>query len=169
MRAVGSTLVSADDGRPPARRIISQLLRALGVVTFATTALGAQAPDASSGVVAGTVVTQSGGVPVPSVTVLVDGTERGAVTDAGGRFRITGLSGASVNVTARRIGYRAETVAARVGDEHLRIALSERAVELNSVVVTGTAGATQRREIGNAVSQIQASDIVPTAPVQNVQ
>ena len=169
MRAVGSTMVSVGHRRSPVRRVLPLLAVALALVVGATTTLAAQQPDASSGIVAGTVVTERGGVAIPSVTVLVEGTDRGAVTDAAGRFRITGVDGQSVRVTARRIGYRPETVAARVGDESVRIALAERAVELNSVVVTGTAGATQRREIGNAVSQINASDIVATAPVQNVQ
>ncbi|MHB1225572.1 MAG: SusC/RagA family TonB-linked outer membrane protein, partial [Gemmatimonadaceae bacterium] len=44
-----------------------------------------------------------------------------------------------------------------------------RAVELDQLVVTGTAGGTESRAIGNAVSQIKASDIVATQPVQNLQ
>ncbi|MGH7575423.1 MAG: TonB-dependent receptor domain-containing protein, partial [Longimicrobiales bacterium] len=39
----------------------------------------------------------------------------------------------------------------------LRIALSETAIELDEVVVTGTAGAVERRSIGNAVSTIDAA------------
>jgi TonB-linked SusC/RagA family outer membrane protein len=74
-----------------------------------------------------------------------------------------------VRLTVRRIGYRPSTVTARVGDTDLRVVLAERAVELNQVVVTGTAGVAEKRAIGNAVSTVKVSDVVATQPVRNVQ
>ncbi|MGH7458573.1 MAG: SusC/RagA family TonB-linked outer membrane protein, partial [Longimicrobiaceae bacterium] len=47
----------------------------------------------------------------------------------------------------------------------LRIALSETAIELDEVVVTGTAGAVERRSIGNAVSTIDAAAVMDIAPI----
>ena len=150
--------------RAAAGRTVRTVLLSLAGLLAPLPALTAQ-----EGVVAGTVVAERTGAPIPDVQVLAEGTQRGAASDAAGRFRIAGLSGDSVRLVVRRIGYRPLTVGARVGDLNVRIALVERAVELNTVVVTGTAGATTRREIGNAVSQIKASEVVATAPVSNVQ
>ena len=169
MTVVGSTPVNAGHWRSPVRQLLSITACALAVTAVAASALGAQQPDAPQGMVGGTVIAERTGAPIPEVQVLVEGTTRGAVSDAAGRFRIIGLAGDSVRLSVRRIGYRPESVGASVGDENVRIALVERAVELNGVVVTGTAGATQRRELGNAVSQIRASEVVATAPVNNVQ
>jgi TonB-linked SusC/RagA family outer membrane protein len=124
---------------------------------------------AQQGVVSGTVVAEGAQRPLADAQVLVEGTTLGGATDANGRFRIAGVSGTEVRLTVRRIGYRPTTVTARVGDSDLRITLAERAVELNQVVVTGTAGVAEKRAIGNAVSTVKVSDVVATQPVRNVQ
>jgi hypothetical protein len=53
-----------------------------------------------------------------------------------------------------------------VGDMNVRIALAESAIELDQIVVTGTAGGTQRRAIGNAVTQVRAAETVELAHVR---
>jgi len=149
---------------PPAARAALAALALAALAVFA-----APAATQESGSVAGSVVAERSTQPIADAQVTVVGTDRGATTDAAGRFRIVGLSGDSVRLSVRRIGFRPATVSARVGEENVRIALAERAIELNAVVVTGTAAATERRQIGNAVSQIRAADIVATQPVSNIQ
>jgi hypothetical protein len=127
------------------------------------------AAQPAQGVVAGTVTTQAGQRPLGDAQVTVEGTALGAATDASGHFRIAGVSGTTVRVTARRIGYAPTTVTARVGATDVTIAMSERVLELNQVVVTGTAGVAEKRAVGNAVSTVRAADIVATQPVRNVQ
>ncbi|MHB1225142.1 MAG: carboxypeptidase-like regulatory domain-containing protein, partial [Gemmatimonadaceae bacterium] len=129
-------------------------------------AAGAPLHAQQEGVIGGTVLTDGTLQPLAGVQVTVTGTELGALTDASGAFRITGASGGQVELQARRIGYRPATVTARVGQTDVRITMAARAVELDQLVVTGTAGGTESRAIGNAVSQIKASDIVATQPVQ---
>jgi TonB-linked SusC/RagA family outer membrane protein len=141
-------------------------------VVGAVVCLAAAAPPLhaqEAGVIGGTVLTEGTLQPLAGVQVTVNGTELGALTDASGSFHITGASGGQVELHARRIGYRPATVTARVGQTDVRITMAARAVELNQVVVTGTPGGTESRAIGNAVSQIKASDIVATQPVQNLQ
>src|SRR5512143_2173881 len=99
---------------------------------------------------------------------VVGGTQR-AVADDDGRFRLTGLTGTTVTLDVRRIGYRSAQVQARVGQTDLTVALSPNPAGLEAVVVTGTVGATEKREVGNAVGQINAADIVATAPVLSMQ
>ena len=141
-------------------------LAALGIHLMAAPAA------AQEGAVAGVVVTTGTSVPIPDVQIQVVGTGRGALTDAGGRFRITGLTaaeGTEVELEARRLGYRPARQRARVGDTNVRIALAERSVELEEVVVTGTPGGTERRALGNAVSTIDATRATEQAQINNVQ
>jgi TonB-linked SusC/RagA family outer membrane protein len=106
---------------------------------------------------------------VPSAQVSVVGTSHGTLSDNDGRFRIGGLSGTSVTLEVRRIGYKLATQPARVGATDVRILMSPSAVNLSSVVVTGTTAATSKRELGMSVAQINASEVVKTQPVQNLQ
>ena len=125
---------------------------------------------AQDGVVAGTVTTERSDRPISGAQVFVQGeVGKGMVTDASGRFRITGLTGATVTLNVRMIGYRALSQSVRVGALDLRFALSERAVELDQVVVTGTAGGQQQRAIGNSVAHVDAANVVATAPINSVQ
>ncbi|HEU4641502.1 MAG TPA: carboxypeptidase-like regulatory domain-containing protein, partial [Gemmatimonadaceae bacterium] len=135
----------------------------------ASLALSPQRAEAQQAIVAGTVVAEAGQRPLADAQVVVEGTTLGAATDANGRFRIAGVTGSQVRLTVRRIGYRPATVDARVGDTDIRVTMAERAVELNQVVVTGTAGVAEKRAIGNAVSSVKVSDIAATQPVRNVQ
>jgi hypothetical protein len=85
-----------------------------------------------SGVIAGRVITQTGSRPVVGAQVAVqDQGGKGAVTDASGRFRITGLTGSQVVVNVRMLGYQALNQTVSVGSTDLQFAMSERAVELN--------------------------------------
>jgi TonB-dependent SusC/RagA subfamily outer membrane receptor len=46
--------------------------------------------------------------------------------------------------------------------------LGSAAISLDALVVTGTAGATQKRAIGNAVTTVSAEDLTSKAPISNV-
>ena len=163
------TLLSKLPASPPRRRTGGRIR--VAAVALVAALLGAPplAAQAQPGVVAGIVVTERAQAPLPGVQVGVEGTELNAITDAQGRFRISGVTGGSVRLNFRRIGYRPVDQAATVGTTDLRVAMGERAIELNQVVVTGTAGVTERRAIGNAVATVDAAEIASTQPVQNFQ
>jgi TonB-linked SusC/RagA family outer membrane protein len=55
-----------------------------------------------------------------------------------------------------------------VGSTDVRIALIPTPARLEEVVVTGTAGAVQKRTLGNAISSINASDVVQLAPPPDI-
>ncbi|HUR91955.1 MAG TPA: SusC/RagA family TonB-linked outer membrane protein [Gemmatimonadaceae bacterium] len=144
-------------------------LAAAGVLALAMQILLTSPAEAQqAGVLAGTVL-GAGGQPLPGAQVRVTGTSLGATTDASGRFRIVGVSGDQVAIEVRRIGYRMESRQVRTGDGNLRISLAEQSVALDAVVVTGTAGGQSKRELGNAVSTINAAQIKEIAPVSSVQ
>src|SRR5688500_10908287 len=122
-----------------------------------------------TGTIAGRVTDAATQRPLAGAQVLVTGTQRGANSDASGRFTITGVTGTDVTLQARMIGYRATNIAARVGDANVRIALDQAAVALDELVVTGTPGAERVRSLGNAVGKVNVSDIVQIAPPPNMQ
>jgi TonB-linked SusC/RagA family outer membrane protein len=121
----------------------------------------------AGGTVSGTVLSDRGATPISGAQV-TSGTH-GAVTDVSGRFRIAGLSGDSVTLSVRRLGFAPVTQRVRVGTANVQLRMAERAVELNNIVVTGTPGAVSKRSVGVSVAQIQAADVVKTQPVQDVQ
>src|SRR5205823_436039 len=116
------------------------------------------------GSVSGTVLAAGSSRPLAGARVTVTGqADRGAISDVSGRFRILGLSGTSgtsVSLVARHIGYTAAQQTAKVGDTDVRFSLAERPMELEQMVVTGTAGGEQRRTIGNSVVSLNAADVV---------
>jgi len=139
----------------------------LAVALLGASARAGAAQEA--GTVAGIVAAEGTAAPLPDVQVSVEGTTQGALTDAAGRFRIVGLSGDTVRLSVRRLGYRPETRVVPVGAADVQFTLTPRALELDRVVVTGTAGATEQRALGNAVSQVRAADVVATQPIRNFQ
>ncbi len=139
------------------------------MVAFVAVLLSAPALTAQEGVVAGTVLAERTLQPVSGAQITVPGTPLGTRTDASGQFRLEGLSGPTVNLVVRRIGFRPADQTVPVGTMNLRIVMATRALELSEVVVTGTAGATERRAVGNAVATVNAADVVATQPVRSFQ
>jgi TonB-linked SusC/RagA family outer membrane protein len=155
--------------RPPSPRRRA-MLAAWAALVLAALGAAPTVLRAQENVVAGTVVTERSDRPIPGAQVYVQGdVSKGVIADASGRFRIAGLSGATVTLNVRMIGYRAISQSVRVGTMNVRFAMSERAVELDQVVVTGTAGGQQQRAIGNSVARVDAANVVATAPVNSMQ
>src|SRR5258708_5119116 len=100
---------------------------------IAAPAIFAAAPllsQAQKDVIAGTVAAAGSQRPLPGAQVSVDGQGgRVGVTDASGRFRITGVTGADIVINARLLGYRPEKQTVRVGTTDIHFTMSERALE----------------------------------------
>ncbi len=120
------------------------------------------------GSVGGVVVHEQTLRPLAGAQVMVEGTGRGTLTDAQGRFLIPGLTGTAATLRVQLIGFRTVTQSVRVGETSVRIVLAESAIALDEVVVTGTAGAQRVRSLGNAVGRVRAEQIVQVAPPPNV-
>jgi outer membrane receptor protein involved in Fe transport len=146
----------------PGSRLAAALLAAL--------ALAAAPAAAQQGEVAGTVVEAQSQRPIAGAQVTVQGQQgRSAVTDAQGRFRITGVAGTQVTLQVDRLGFGRATRGARVGELDVRIPVAESVLSLDAVVVTGTPGGTEVRRLGNAITSIPAAQVLETAPVNDVQ
>jgi len=134
--------------------------------------LGVAAPVAAqqTGTISG-VVRSANGQTLGEVVVAVVGTDFTGLTNAEGRYLILGVPAGDYELTASFIGYgqgtQATTLAAG-GSATVDFTLQTRAVQLEGVVVTGTAIASQRREVGNSIDLITAEDIEASG-VTNVE
>ena len=159
MRIPSSSLTVGHAARPRACRVFALVL------ALPAFAVGA---DAQEGIVAGVVVKAGVLTPVEGASVRVRGTTLGAATDGAGRFRITGLSGDQVTLEVRRLSFQPATQVARVGDVAIRLVLTEAAVELDRVVVTGTAIGERLRAIGNSVPNVDAAKELERSAAPNL-
>ncbi|GAB4027182.1 SusC/RagA family TonB-linked outer membrane protein [Spirosoma koreense] len=108
-------------------------------------------------------VTDANGAGIPGVTVQVQGTNVGTVTDVDGNYQFTPADGGNNTLRFSAIGYQPvmQTLTAS-SPAALNVTLKEDIANLDEVVVTGSTITTTRRELGNAISTIKAADIQQT-------
>ena len=110
--------------------------------------------------------------PLAGATVQIEGTHFGAVTNASGAYRIASVPPGTYSLSARLIGYARLAQPITVSDTNTirtNFALERTATTLDVMVVTGTPLAQSKRELGNAVGQVNVSEITQVAPPPNVQ
>lgn len=132
-----------------------------------------RAAQAQTGRITGQVTDTAGGRPLGGVEISVVGaTTVGARTDAEGRYTIGAVTAGNVQVRARMLGYapkdRAVTVTAGQ-TVTADFALSQRSVQLDQVVVTGTGGAVERRAVGNVIESINANEVLKQSAPRSVE
>ena len=110
--------------------------------------------------------------PLNGAQVAVTGTGLGGLANANGQVLILNVPVGTQTVTATLLGYRTveQTVNVTSGQvASLTIEMSQAALELDELVVTGTAQGTQRRALGNAVSTFNAEEVTNVMPVMDAQ
>jgi len=157
---------------PPVVRLAS--FNALPVSLAGESGLSAPQPVTMTQVAAqqpvgGQIVEASTQRPVAGAQVVVEGTDRGTVTDNRGRFLIPDLPEGNVTLRVHMIGYREVTRTVPTGVTDLVIELTTSAVTLDQLVVTGTPQQQQRRALGNALGSVDVARMVESAPPPNVQ
>lgn len=145
--------------------------RCSGTVLAAATLLAFTAVPAlaQTGGLIGEVVGGTSGLPLGDVQVTVEGTGLGVLTNGQGRFLLLNVPVGQHTIVTTLIGFGQErldvTVTAGQQTNVGTIRMFARAVALEGMVVTGTATASQKREVGNSISlitseQIEAAGIV---------
>ncbi len=143
--------------------------RSTSIVPGFLLAMALYAPSllAQTGTVSGRVVAGQTGQPVPTAQVMVVGTSVGALSDADGRFRIENVPVGNRQLRVVRIGYQGGVTPVTVtagGQSTVELRMTETAIALDQIVVTGTAGDTRRKAIGNAVTSLNVGEILEKAP-----
>ena len=126
---------------------------------------------AQQGRITGQVTSTASGGPLAGVQVYIQALDLGGLSQANGRFLMSVPPGAHT-VTASRIGYGDLSSLVTVGAGQtvvLDFLLTEDAVALDEILVTGTAGGTQRRAIGNVVERLDVGTIADVSGSTNIQ
>ncbi|HEX7243056.1 MAG TPA: alpha-2-macroglobulin family protein, partial [Longimicrobiaceae bacterium] len=110
-----------------------------------------------SGTLVGTVTDARTGEPLQGAIVTLRGTGNRAVTDAAGRFSLTGVGPGEHVLEAALLGYDPQERTVRTGAEPVRFALAGSALALDQLVVTG---ALQGRVAGVEIGMAE-----PGAPI----
>lgn len=122
-----------------------------------------------TGRILGTVTDTRNAAPLGQVQVYLVGSSLGTMSSSNGRYVLLNVPVGTYQLRAERIGYATLTREVSIrADEALTIdlAMEIQALGLDEIVVTGTAGAARRREIGNSIAQINLAEV--TAPVSNI-
>jgi TonB-linked SusC/RagA family outer membrane protein len=133
-------------------------------------ALCAATAQAQQATVTGRVTETGSAKPVDQAQVNIVGTTLGSITNAEGRYTIRNVPAGTHQVRVLRVGYTEQKAAVTVAAGTAAtqdFALTSVPISLAPVVTTAT-GETRRVEIGNALSQIDASKVMETAPVRSI-
>ena len=126
------------------------------------TILFAQPIFAQTKTVSGTIKSESDGLSLPGVSVLIEGTSKSTVTDLDGKFSI------SVNENETLIfsfvGFGTKKVKISSGTSVINLRLAEETNTLSEVVVLGSTVRATRKELGNAVTSLKGEDLIKAQP-----
>ncbi|MBV6521652.1 MAG: Vitamin B12 transporter BtuB [Gemmatimonadaceae bacterium] len=154
--------------RSPGRHVrfrVRPILASAALLLFGATA------QAQNGVIAGT-VSDLTGRGLSAVRLQIVGSQTLATgTDDLGRYVLRAVPAGPHVLRATRLGFRPETqnITVRAGDTtRVNITLNESAVELSQVVVTGTGGAVEKRQVGASIGQVDASKLTEQMAVPDV-
>lgn len=123
---------------------------------------GAAAVAARVAGIVGRVTDAVSGRPVAAAQIAIDGSTNGAMTGEDGTYALRNVTPGRVTVRVRRIGFAPMSRTVDVVDGRnatLDFALAEQSRTLSEVVVTGTVGATTRREVGNSISAVSVAKL----------
>ncbi|WP_225975375.1 SusC/RagA family TonB-linked outer membrane protein [Panacibacter ginsenosidivorans] len=109
-------------------------------------------------------VTDTKGVPLAGVSVIVEKTTIGTATDAEGKFRLAVPAGSSIVISST--GFKSQTFKADNISGDLNVKLEEDIARLDEVIVTGLATTVKRRNLANAVGTISSKQLNGVAPAQ---
>jgi TonB-dependent starch-binding outer membrane protein SusC len=149
--------------------VVRRLFLALVVALLWAARSSAQNPVPPTGTITGRVIDATTQQPVADVSVVVEGTRRGAVSGADGTFTIVGVPAGSQTVRARRIGFSAPVQIVNVptsGSVTVVFPVERQAVSLEDVVTTGY-GTQRRVAITGSIATVDA-DQANVGAVANV-
>ncbi len=142
------------------------LLAAVAAVAFL---LPTQAV-AQDGTVTGQAVAATTGQPLNGVQITIMDTDMGSLTNANGRFLINQVPAGSYTVQAVYVGYRTATQEVTVqagGAASVQFEMDVSAVAMDELIVTGTAGAVERRKLGTSAASLDVSAVSEVTPLSD--
>ena len=145
-------------------KILAAVAVAAGLFGSCALAAAASSPEVAmqQQITASGVVVDSQGQPVPGASVVVNGTTKGTMTDARGRFSIQTNPGATLEISC--IGYKTQSLTAL---ENLKVVLTDDAEFLDEVVVVGF-GTQKKVNLTGAVTSVDVDKAFGSKPITDV-
>jgi len=128
--------------------------------------------SAQTGTIAGRVLDAGSNTPIPAAQVFIADLDIGVLSQQNGTYLLSNVPVGPRTVTVQRIGYRQVTqnVTVAAGQTAvLDFRITEEALALDEIIVTGTPGGTQRRAIGNTVATVGASQVTQDVAISGMQ
>lgn len=111
-------------------------------------------------------ITDSSGVPIAGVNVIIEGTTQGAVSDFDGNYTITNVENGTYTLIATYLGFSKFTQSVTMNNEDVTInfTMQEDAESLDQIIVTGVTNPKSRIESSVSVTTIRPGVIQQSAP-----
>lgn len=135
------------------------------------TLLAASGAAAQTGAVIGSITDRATGQPIDAARAQIVGTNIAGASDTRGAFVLRGISPGTHTVRVSRIGFRPETAPVTLaGGDTARVSftLTQSAVELDQVVVTGTGGAVEKRKLGASMGVVDMTQVQEQVAVTDI-
>jgi TonB-linked SusC/RagA family outer membrane protein len=121
-----------------------------------------QASFGQTKTITGTVKSKADGIPLPGVTIVVQGTTKSSITDIDGNYKIEAAENAVLKFSY--IGFANATAKITSNTSTVNINMEEEQNVLNEIVVLGSSLRATRKELGNAVTSIKSKDLLRGQP-----
>ncbi|HZO20662.1 MAG TPA: SusC/RagA family TonB-linked outer membrane protein [Gemmatimonadaceae bacterium] len=148
----------------------SALRAATTAVSVGLLAVGIAGAQEQQGSVSGRVTDASSNEPIPAAQVSIVGTTTGASTNSDGQYTIRSLRPGTVELRVLRVGYSEQkrSITVTAGQSVTAdFAMTPVPISLTPIVTTAT-GEQRRVEVGNAIAQVDAREVVETRAITNV-
>ncbi|WP_323789267.1 TonB-dependent receptor [Psychroserpens sp.] len=111
-------------------------------------------------------ISDSSGIPLTGVNVIIEGTTQGAVSDFDGNYTITNVENGTYTLNATYLGFSKFTQSVTVNNEDITIdiTMTEDAESLDQIIITGVTNPKSRIESSVSVTTIRPEVIQQSAP-----
>lgn len=111
-------------------------------------------------------VTDSGGSPIPGVTVMVKGTNNGIITDTNGKYSLTNVP-SNATLQFSFVGMKMQEIPVE-NQSVINVTMTEEAIGLEEVVAIGY-GTQKKSDISGSVVSVSTEDMMKKAPTNILQ
>ena len=139
------------------------------LLSFAGVLALANSVYSQSGSLTGVVSDEASGETLPAVNVYIVELDKGTVTDADGKYEITGIEYGTYTVRVTYIGYVTyqEQIGIVKNETVLDVQLAQDVLQLGDVVVTAMGIQMEKRSVGTSVQEI-SGDQLTQVPENNI-